>query len=370
MESLIVNVDFCGTCRGTCPTCVLTKDERLTNAPLTTPDLVISALMDIKNKYGSQHESFIFGFGRGNHLVLPEYTVEQMMEIMDFIHENFDAHEYLIEVSTSLVGKIIPQIERAKLIIDKISDRYHKFDIRYVVVANVGVSSPKYWENVFLFLNELKQHRGGDYDGNGDIVQVNLSIDNLPDLDWFESYFKDFSSPLNIAWVPSFDSNTGNKKFMDDFENWMLRFYEISISNNLDTNIINWALRSIKFNNFSLNELIDNALHSSKSLLYIDPYGVYHNGYPTIMADMDPVRFDPFAATLNNSERKSTLHNNGKDILNLLRNKSCRQCKYISTCYHSGGYRISLISMRYNENNEPMCLNGLRKTFERIEENV
>lgn len=367
LESLIVNVDYCGTCRGTCPTCVLTKDERLLNKPLTNSELVIKALRDISSKYGKVHDSFIFGFGRGNHLVLPDSTIPEMLEILGSIDELYEAEEFLIEISTSLVGKIDPQIDRAKTLIDTINKSFSNFDVRFVVVANVGVSSEKYWQNVFKFLSAIEEHRGGIDDGNGDIVQINVSLDSLPDLQWLEEFFKDFPSPLNIAWVPAFDVNSGKKEFMDRFEHWLGGFYEMTLRNDLDTNIRNWGHRSMRYNDSDLKELMDNAIHSSKSLLYVDPQGNYHNGYPTIMADMDPIRFDPHAAELHNGSRKSILNNDGKEILNLLKNKACRQCKYISACYHSGGYRLSLISMRYNKNNDSMCLNGLRQTFERME---
>jgi ferredoxin len=369
-DTLIINVDYCGSCRGTCPTCVLTKDERLTNEPLMNINDIKDALKRISVDIDNAPRRLVLGMGRANHLVLPEYTIHEIIEILQYAKECFKSEEYLVEISTSLVGKMDFQINRAKKILDKAKEKIPDFDVKYLVVANMGLSSPKYWDNVKKFLDSIEMYRGGKKEESGDIIQINLSLDSLPDINWMEEYLNDHMSPVNIAWVPGFDKDTSKQKYMEDFENWMVEFYNMSKRIKLDTNIINWGERSIGFNSDSLDELIDNAKESENRLIYISTNGSYHKGYPTIMADMDPIRFDPDMVELNPNETKSNLIKDGKEIYDLIKHKGCRSCKYISSCYHSGGYKIALISQRYKTENKNICLNGLRKTFERIEENV
>lgn len=370
-DTLIVNIDYCGSCRGTCPTCVLTKDERLTNNPLVEAEIVKNALQEISEKIEKEPRRLVLGLGRANHLVLPKYTVDEIVDILSFSEKCFDSDEYLVEISTSLVGKMDLQIERAINIIEKARSKNTGFDVKFLVVANMGLTSPKYWENVKYFLDSLTNYRGGRTNENGDILQINVSLDSLPNLEWMEDYLKEHMSPVNIAWVPGFDKDTGKFDYMRNFEDWMERFYLMSKRLGLDTNIVNWGENSINYMNDSINTLVDNAIESgSRSLVYVNTDGKYHKGYPTIMADMDPIRFDPDIATLKPAEVMSNLIKDGKEVYDLIKHKGCRNCKYLSSCFHSGGYKIAHISQRHRKENKDFCLNGLRRVFERVEENV
>lgn len=364
-DKVIVNLDYCGSCRGTCPTCVLTVEERLNNFPLMNKNTVIKGFEKVIDSIGNEYDNFIVGFGRGNHLVLDEYTVNEIVDICHYIEDVVFAREYLYEISTSLVGKIDKQIERAKLILDTAKQSGLKGDFRFVIVANVGVSSPNYWRNVQKFMDSMIEFRGGNIDGSGDIIQINLAIDSLPDLDWLGKYIFSYRNPINIAWVPYFDEHKSNPELMRNFENWMVEFVRTSHEKDLDTNIVNWGENSIQYLNQPIVDLEIQIETSSNSLLYISTDGEFHNGYPTIMADMDPVRFDPESSSLDN-DRQSNLSNKG-DFMRLMKFKSCRECKYFNACVHSGGYRIALINSRYNERKIDFCLNGLRKSFEYLE---
>ena len=364
-ERLIVNLDYCGTCRGTCPTCVLTLDERLSTKPLMQTDDIVSAFTDIFSHYGTSFKRFVVGFGRGNHLVLGGETIDDILDVVDFIENQVVSEEMLIEVSTSLVGKIDKQIQRAIQIIEAAKRRGLRADFRFVVVANVGVSSHKYWQNVVKFMDALIEYRGGNYSGTGDIIQINLALNDLPELSSLKDTVFKYRSPLNIAWVPAFDKDAGNAAQRDKLEEWLAVFYESGEENGLDTNISNWGNRSIKFKEYSVSEFDAQISVSGDTLLYVSTDGSYHYGYPTIMADMDPVRFDPLSIKDGNLRQSSI--SNDKDYMSLLRHRGCRECPYFTSCVHSGGYRIALIAARNAAKKSNMCLSGLRSAFGKMD---
>lgn len=363
METLIVNVDYCGTCAGTCPTCVLSKDERLSQVPLISTNLIDDALCAISNEIFKSPKQIALGLGRGNHLVMNENSISDITEVAISVLKHFHSAEYSFEISTSLVGKIDRQIDRAKLLINEINSKTSgKVDVRFVVVANATLSSPKYWDNVKKFLNDLSLYRKTlNLKETGDIVQINLSLSEMPDPHFIAEKMGNHGSPLNIAWVPAFDEYAKHNDYLAKIGTWLTEFYLISKEKKYDCNLITWGERALRAKDFTMEDLKEHSEFSSKSLIYISQDGQWHNGFPTILADFDPIRFDP--------ESRNSSNNVIKDLSKMMKNPFCRSCDYLQSCIYSGGHKISLVVQR-NKSLNNVCYNGLSDLFKEIEKNV
>lgn len=149
ISSLIINLDFCGSCNGSCVGCLLTEEERNTEEAFLDFKKSKESLNKLKDKYSDTFvDKLVIAFGRGNTITLNEKDWHEIKKITEFIHEVIKHKEAVIECSTGLVGKIEPQIEFAK----KWIDFMQPFNLRFVVVANASLFSNKYWDNLDLFL--------------------------------------------------------------------------------------------------------------------------------------------------------------------------------------------------------------------------
>ena len=233
----VINLDYCGFCHGNCNGCMLTELERKTpnafydyNEIKPTLDKIIE---DVKEK-SLNIKNLVITFGKGNTLLLNEKHRNEINVIADYIKKNINHEEYHIEISTSLIGKIDYQIEIAKTMI-----QHDKYKIKFNVVANMDLFSKTYWENIDKFFNALTNYRGGNIDGNGDILVLNVHANKLPPVDFIIDKIKNYRFPVNVVMLPFYTLNNNvniTKKDFDNVEEWNNELYQKCIVNEIDNN--------------------------------------------------------------------------------------------------------------------------------------
>jgi hypothetical protein len=362
IDYLIVAMDYATTCAGICPTCVLSKVERAVSTPAST----LAAIEAGMKSSGAAYEkagTLAVTIGRANVLALPETSIDEIVTIMRFARENYRFDHILAEISTSLIGKIDLQIERAKRITQALNAE--GIESRFVVVANTALHSDKYWANLDRFLTEMEDLRGGrEEQKNGDILQLALAIDSLPEPEELVARFSGYGFPINLAWAPSHDCGAQDIEGLARLEDWLAQFYDLSIRFGLDSSIVFRIDNAVRRNITDLMEAVKNAERSSEAVVYIDQDGNWHNGLFTALAEMDPVRFDRLA------EGRTMAGTSAREIRKIITNPACSSCPYIGPCVSAGGHKIGLIALRNHNGGTTVCPSGLRKTFERSQQRI
>lgn len=353
---LIVATDYATTCSGTCPTCVLAREERLRPAAATTPELILSGMRSAAETYGDVG-TLAVGIGRANVLDLPEGSVEEIGRVARGAQGMFGQEDTLLEVSTSLVGKLDRQTDRALRILEASAD--WKADVRFVVVANTALHSDKYWSNVESFLSRVEASRGkSDEDGNGDILQLALALDSLPDPDELAGRVSYQKAPMNLTWAPAFDRGLKDEDALRRLGEWIVRWWDLTAAGDMDSSLVNRVRQSMRMMDSGLRDAADHARQSSAAVIYVTPQGGWHNGLFTVLAEMDPVRFDPEA---EGGPMSSTTP---RELRRLLANPACGDCPFVNACVASGSHRVGLMALRRFPDGTSACPSGLRGAFE------
>lgn len=352
---LIVTMDYATTCAGTCPTCVLGKAERLEAGPASTVG-AISAGMKAAAAHYDFAETLAVGIGRANVLVLPHSSITEIVQILQVAKQEFNYGSIIAEISTSLIGKIEPQIERAKELataLDEIG-----VDARYVVVGNTALVSEKYWANLDQFLGTMEEFRGGrNIEDNGDILQLALSIESLPSPDKLATRMVGYGFPINLAWAPGHDRGARTEEGLLRLQEWLAEFYDLSIAHGLDSSLVNRVNAAVDVATPTLTEAAQHAARSSEAIVYISPDGKWHNGLFTALAEMDPVRFDPVPMN------KTMAGVSARELRQFMTNPACAICPFIGPCVSAGGHKIAQIALRNFDQGTNICPNGLQKSF-------
>ncbi|MTH97606.1 hypothetical protein [Roseibium sp. RKSG952] len=354
IDYLIVTNDYATSCAGTCPTCVLSKDERAIKTPFTRAENIIKGLNAAGDNYG-EIGTLALGIGRANVLMLPKESVGDIRAIMAAGRNAFNFRDGITEITTSLIGKIDPQIERAKKLLDTADNE--AFDARFVVVANTALSSEKYWVNLNTFLRAMEAHRGGsNIDGNGDILQLALASETLPDVHELVDRVSEYKFAVNLTWAPFYDAGIEDEARLEELGNWIAEFYRLTSERGLDSSLVNRTDMAIAIDEEPFTHSLARAAESERAVVYIDQDGSWHNGYFTVLAEMDPIRFDPLAAEESpNSFRR---------VIFLLKNPACHGCPFHTACISSGAERIGTMALRKHPRGTHTCPSGMRRTFE------
>lgn len=354
-ETLIVNLDYCGHCAGTCPTCVLSEDERMSVEPFLSIEQIEETFLKLKEIYKNTYiKNLVIGIGRGNTLALPEAYLEDVFKIPYIAAKSFQYEDIKIEISTSLIGKYDFHVERGKYF----SDRLEKdFETRFVIVANPMIEVKNYWRNIRIFVETMQEYRGGK-DGSGDIILLNLTLNKLPDIDWLSEFLQNYKFPINLTWTPAQDFFIENKK-LHNLNDWLFNFYKMAKKYNLDSNIINHL--NDKLDLLSIGEAQENIKYGSNSLIYVDKINRIHNGLFSIYGDLDPIRYTPINKTGQNLKIIDDLK---EDMMKLRRNRVCRSCEFMPTCVYTGAYKVGLLAFdKLVDKKDNICPSGLKKTF-------
>lgn len=241
IKSLIINLDFCGSCNGSCVGCLLTEEERNSDEAFLDFKHSKDALNKIKDKYADNYiEKLVIAFGRGNTITLNEKDWDEIRKIVDFLKEVIKHQEMVIECSTGLVGKIEPQIELAQKWVDFMQPN----NLRFVVVANASLFSSKYWDNLDLFFKTLGTYRlnviNEKIDNSDDILNINLHSNDLPDVNFLFNKIKDYNFPINLTLLPlyrtmefktlAFEDKLKINLVYEQLENWLEQFFLLTYS--------------------------------------------------------------------------------------------------------------------------------------------
>jgi hypothetical protein len=367
-ENLAINFDYCGSCSGTCQTCLLTAEERAQDRALLSVSRIGAVLSEIASDVTRRPRRLILGIGRGNNLVLPESALRDYKRIATAATDLFDYEEGLVEVSTSLVGKLEPQMDRAKAILDLLGGLDRPYDAKFVVVGNTALSSEKYWRNLDTFFRAMRDYRGGNVDGNGDIILLNLGIASLPDLDWLSGFLTDFHSPVNITWVPSVDPASASEEGLRKLEGWIADLHDLGVWRGLDLNIVQRLHGALKSKSFDTSALDKHVAMSANTALFVSPDGAWHYGLASVLVDMDPVRFE--AGFKDAAGVGHLVDDPHRDRVRLLRNPTCRTCQFFHVCVAAGTYRIALSVLRRHPQGLSCCPCAMKETFRRAMDHV
>ena len=351
---LIVAIEYATTCSGTCPACVLTRDERLSRAAAGHVPSICRALEEAGSAAGKAG-TLALGVGRANVLDLPATSVADIGRMVAAARSAFRHGELVVEVSTSLVGKIGLQIERAEALLRAAEE--WACDLRFVVVANTALGSKKYWANLDMFLGRMTALRGGDADGNGDIVQLALAIGSLPDPDALAGRLARYRSPVNLVWSPAFDSDAATEEGLLKLEAWLDRWYRVTAGNGMDSSLVTRLRPTAGMADLGLPEAVIHAQRSGEAVIYVGSDGRVRQGLFSVLAEMDPVRFDPLAGE---GEMAGT---SARELGRLLRNPACARCDHVMSCVASGSHRSAMIVLRNHPRGTTACPSGLRAAF-------
>lgn len=300
------------------------------------------------------------GIGRGNVLAMPPSSIHDIAKFGRIAKTHFPESNVLLEVSTSLVGKIEPQIARAIEILTACEK--DGTDCRFVIVGNTALSSEKYWDNLDHFLRSMEEFRGQG-DGTGDILQLALSAAHLPEPKSLIEILKDYRFPVNFSWAP-FHDQAADDEGLEKLSEWIAEMWSLTREFGLDSSLVNRISKAIDNLPAGLPALVEHAEVSSNAVLYIAADGNWHRGMFTVLAEMDPVRFDP-GAGFDENGRLAVATDHGRDIKNLMRNKACRACPHLALCITTGAHRLGLMTLRRQTAGTTSCPSAMRGAFDR-----
>jgi hypothetical protein len=302
------------------------------------------------------------GVGRGNNLLLPHETIADYLEIAAAAERSMTFDDGVMEISTSLVGKVQPQIQRATEIINAFRAAGRRMDPRFVVVANTALASPQYWENLDLFLTSMESARGGRRDGTGDIMQLNLATDSLPSVKSLCEVLGVYRFPINLAWTPAFDAGSKSEEGLAAITSWIGEFHAEARRMGLDTNVVNRIDAAISSGIGTIPEAVANVVGSASNTIYVAPNGEWHEGFASVLAEMDPVRYDPHSA--RETGRAKVIGDMRSEVSRISRNGACMNCNHLPLCIATGAHKIGLIALRRHPNGTAACPSGMRAAFD------
>lgn len=348
MDQLIINTEYFLQCHGHCTGCFLTQEER--DSSNTYKDIVFNGLKILNSKYKSEYvEHLVIGFGRGNILNLPLSNLDELLEIMFWCENEFNYKKLTFEVSTSLIGKLSQQIEKAIYLLSK---NDHIF---FNIVVNSEITSKAFWENLKQFYEATSNYRikekGWETDW-GDIIVLNVNPLKLPDLDFIEEFTKDYHSPVNISIFPFDYQDKVNSNNIEQVNQWSKNLWQKL--HKKDLNIKNYLENLNKIDiGESLNDILEYQSHTEKSYYFIDKKGLITNGSLSIMGEVDKLRLlDKFNLNLNMNEAYREMQ----------KNKTCMFCEYQKECLLSGAYLNFMANKQKNIHSG--CLSGYQELFE------
>jgi hypothetical protein len=285
--SFLVNVDFCGTCHGTCKGCLLTESERKATEAFLSPEQIIQSFQTLKGLMpDAAHAQYAaLALGRGNTLALSDDTWQGMHRMATAFQELFSPQKLTVECSTGLIGKIQPLIDIAKRRVDDWGD-----GLRFVVAANSDLYSQPYWDNVDAFFEALMEHRGGNTtEESGDVLVLNLVADRLPPVEHLVKRLKQYPFPVNIAWLPLSPESTPEMHLAS--HDWLNAFHEAMATGGWDSNFSRFFAERFSSTPDTMDALDYLTVNLSR-FWWVEKDGSLRPGLFTPMGDVDFRRFE------------------------------------------------------------------------------
>ncbi len=344
-KPLIINAELFLQCHGSCVGCFLTAEERLEeNTYLSQIKEPIISLL----KKNTDYSSLILGFGRGNLLNLPNETLLKLLDFMKECEDYVGQDRIIYEVSTSLIGKIDKQIEKALFLIEQ------NKNIFFNVVINSEITSTNFWNNWEKLYKATSEKRKswGWTDNYGDILVLNINPKLLPNLDFIENFFKDKGSPINISLFPFSESTVTNQELLN-LKSWSEELWKRF--HKKDLNIKNYLklLQAINIDN-DINDIINYHNNNMESYYFIGKDGEILEGSLSIMGEVDYFRL----------KNKFSINPEIKEAFKVMqKTKPCNVCSYQKECLLSGAYLNMMNNYKKIKESE-YCLSGYQSVFD------
>lgn len=348
MKKFIINTEYFFQCAGNCSGCFLTDEEKISTE--IYKDNILKAFNNIK-KTLEKKEELVIGIGRGNLLNLSYEQIDNMLDLIKWCENNFQYEKITFELSTSLIGKIETQIEKALYILKKSS----KNNIYFNTVLNSEITSQSFWNNVKFFFQTTESYRVGQglLDDTGDILVLNINPNKLPNLLFFEEFLKNHYSPVNIALFPFEKGNISNDKMLNLIE-WTEKLYKIL--KDKDFNMKNFV-QSIASYEYDIENILSHYDGTKNSYIFVYKTGEITNGSMSIMGEVDYIRL------LNKYGLNADIKN---AFIKMQKRKSCQSCSVQKECLYSGAYINFLANEKYLDSK--ICPSSYQKLFELIKD--
>lgn len=348
MQKFIINTEYFFQCAGSCSGCFLTDEEK--NSTNIYKKNVLQAFEKIQTTL-EKKEELVIGIGRGNLLNLSYNQLDDLLDVIKWAEDNFKYEKITFELSTSLIGKIDLQIEKAIYLLEKSSNN----NIYFNTVLNSEITSKKFWENVKQFFNATECYRKNKLmmDDTGDILVLNINPTKLPDLEFFKDFLHEHYSPVNIALFP-FEKNTITDEKMKELIEWTKNLY--AVLKNKDFNMKNF-INSIAQYEYDIESLLTHYNGTKNSYIFVYKTGEITQGSISIMGEVDYIRL------LNKYELNADIQ---QAFIKMQKRKSCQVCPVQKECLYSGAY----INFLANEKSldKSICPSSYKKLFELIKD--
>lgn len=346
-NQIIINTEYFLQCAGSCAGCFLSEEERGGGSVNSLVPSSLKKLVSSCVEQGKGKDFFVIGVGRGNNLQLPDKEIVNLGELITSLENMIQTDELVFEVSTSLVGKIDTQIEKAKKLLT-----YSK-NIYFNIVVNSELTSKQFWVNVKKFYQSLKEEREswGWTDKTGDLLVLNINPMKLPELDAIREFKDGVHSAINISLFP-FEENylEVSEEVLINLNNWIISVSDILKDS--DFNIKN-QVKSFNFEINSLRECIDNIEKTKGTYFFIDKNGEVAFGQPSIMGEVDYPRLI----------EKYKLNINPKfAFMQMQKNTPCSKCEFSKECLMSGAY-LNMLANAKKLKKTNHCPSGYKEFF-------
>ena len=346
-NQVIINTEYFLQCAGSCAGCFLTEDER--NSSNVNINKIGSVIVNLVKEFvenGKGKDFFVVGLGRGNNLQLPKNEIETLGLFIKDLENIIQSDEVVFEVSTSLIGKLDAQIEKAKLLL-----RYSR-NIYFNIVVNSEITSKQFWKNVKQFHQELTQYRQdlGFKDKTGDILVLNVNPAALPDLEAIREFKENIYSPINISIFPFEKQTDVTIEMMEALKSWTIGVSEIL--KECDFNIKN-QLSMIDFRLETFKECLEHINKTKNTYIFVDKGGNVSLGQPSIMGEVDyPRLLEKYKLDIDVKNAFSQMQ----------KNTPCSRCEYQKECLITGAYLNMLVNKNIVKKTNH-CPSGYKEFF-------
>lgn len=346
-HKLIINTEYFLQCYGSCSGCFLSEDERKSENIFHQEVKMGLERLQLEQTEVISH--LVIGFGRGNLLNLDYSELDDLVQLIRWCEENFNYHKITFEISTSLIGKLDTQIEKAYYLLNESQN------IFFNIVVNSEITSPSFWNNLKTFYNSTAVVREGwgwveDF---GDILVLNINPQKLPDLEFIENFTQHYHSPINISIFP-YEANqkTILKQDIEKVNLWAENLWHRL--HHKDLNIKNY-LEGLYSSDFDLTPQDLHTYHkvTEGSYFFIDKTGLVTKGMPSIMGEVD------FPRLLEKYQVEPDLFGAYKVMQ---KNAVCSGCNYQKECLVSGAF-LNLLSNGARLTGGEHCASGYKNLF-------
>lgn len=344
-KPLIINTELFLQCHGSCAGCFLTDAERVEEN--THLSKIRQPILDLL-KTADQYTHVILGFGRGNLLNLSLSSFDQLLELMAECESIVSKEKITYELSSSLIGKINDQIEKAAYLLNRNRRIY------FNVVINSEITSTNFWNNwgkIYNANSELRKSWGMT-DNYSDILVLNINPKILPSLDFIEKHVGNHGSPFNISLFPFSNKEVSNDDLLA-LNNWSVQLWnkfkekDLNIKNYLGT------LRGMDIGS-DLTDIINYHENNKSAYFFVDKNGEITPGSLSIMGEVDYVRL---------INKFNTDPDPRKALSLMQKTKPCNMCEYQKECILSGAY-LNMVNNAHKIKGAKHCLSGYAPIFE------